>query len=372
MKQIKQINSLRGIGVLLIISFHWLFSSQLHFISMPPLGVDIFFVLSGFFITGLLLDGRDKAEAAGIGKINVFKLFMVNRALRIFPIYYLTIFALVLIPHSSNAIIRHDFIYYLTYTSNFHIYNTHYWDEILCHVWSLAVEEQFYLIWPFVILLTNKKFLVHAICVFMLVGFVSQVFVSSEFDIVLPFQCFDALGLGALLSWINMYKPEYLKKAFKVLSVLIILCLAYYFIGQLAGYSVFVPDSAPSFAAGWLISFILLKEKEPASKHLWLLNNRFLMFLGRISYGLYLYHLIVPYFTLRAMQRLHIYAPLKETIPAPYLGYIISVGNFLILVTIAWLSWKYIEKPILDLRKHFQKKQEPDPGVTLTNKRLVA
>ena len=364
MKQIKQINSVRGIGVLIVIAFHWLFSNDVHFISKPPLGVDIFFVLSGFFITGILLDGRDKAQTAGIKKANVFKFFIINRALRIFPIYYLTILFVALVPHSSREIIRNDLVYYLTYTANFNIYNTHYWDAILCHVWSLAVEEQFYLIWPFVMLFTNKRFLPHAICIFMFVGYVAQFWATSEFDIVLPFQCFDALGLGAILCWINMYKNDYLKKALNVLALLIGFCTLYYFVGSWIGRVTFFPDNTPSLVAGWFITYILLIEQKGEEKKLFLLNNRFLMFLGRISYGLYLYHLVVPYFSAHFLKRLQAYYPLKAALGARYFYYGLSALNFLLLLAIAWLSWKYIEKPILGLRKYLQKKPQQAPAVS--------
>jgi peptidoglycan/LPS O-acetylase OafA/YrhL len=277
-----------------------------------------------------------------------------------------------LLPHSERSVIQNDLAYYLTYTSNFNVYNTHRWDEILCHLWSLAVEEQFYLIWPFVILLTNKKYLVHAICLFMAIGFLSQLFVSTEFDIVLPFQCFDALGIGALLSWINLNKPEYLRKALQVFSALIILAFIYYFIALFAGRSVFIPDSTPSFAAAWLITFVLLRERKSEAKNIWVLNNRFLMLIGRISYGLYLYHLLIPYFTYRVMKRLDIYDSLRAAIPAPYFKSLINIGNFALLILIAWLSWNYIEKPILNLRKYFQKKTEPTPGLALPGKRVIA
>lgn len=371
MKQIKQINSVRGIGVLIVIAFHWLFSSKVQFISMPPLGVDIFFVLSGFFITGILLDGRDKAELAGISKTNVFKLFIVNRALRIFPIYYLAILFVALIPHPSREIIRNDLVYYLTYTANFHIYSSHYWDEILCHVWSLAVEEQFYLIWPFVMLLTHKKFLPHAICIFMLVGFFAQFWVTSEFDIVLPFQCFDALGLGAILAWVNMYKPQYLSRAVNILSVLIGVCVVYFFIGRFTGKALFFPDSTPALIAGWFISYIVLIEKKGAEKKLPILNNKFLMFIGRISYGLYLYHLIVPYFSNLLLKHLNLYYPLKSVIGSRFFYYVLGMGNFALLLLVAWFSWKFIEKPILGLRKYLQKKAEPAIAVT-EKKQLLA
>ena len=104
-------------------------------------GVQLFFVLSGFLITGILLETRDEKGA--------LRRFLVRRGLRIFPLYYATLFVLLVVvpPDPVVRAALHDQVYYWLYVSN--------WAQpfehkipTLAHFWSLAVEEQFYLLWP--------------------------------------------------------------------------------------------------------------------------------------------------------------------------------------------------------------------------------
>jgi peptidoglycan/LPS O-acetylase OafA/YrhL len=340
MKQIKQIYALRGIGVILVIIFHWLCDGQMSIISRGPVAIDIFFVLSGFFITNILLEGREKAELVKAPKTDVFKLFLLNRALRIFPIYYLTIFLLYFFQKSSETNIGDNFVYFLTYTSNFYFYKIQSWDGITSHLWSLAVEEQFYLFWPFVILLASRKWMPYFIAIFILTGLAFQEFwTKSEFDIILPFACFDSLGIGALLSWVIKFKVQYLKQIILGLCVLVGGCLLYFFINKLA-YGAFplAPEIFFSAIAALVISYV---------------NNQVFIFLGKLCYGLYLYHNILPHYLMKLVDKTHLIDKLPSFFQRNFDNWFYA-ANFIILLSVSWLSWKFIEKPILGLRKRFE------------------
>ena len=338
----------------MIIIFHWLFDGQMDIISKGPVAVDIFFVLSGFFITRILLEGRDRSESEGFPKINVFKFFAFSRALRIFPIYYLTIFFLYVFQHTTDANIKANFIYFLTYTSNFHFQDVQAWDGITSHLWSLAVEEQFYLIWPFVVLLPPKKYLPHIFSAFILIGLTTQYFwAKTEFDVIMPFTCFDALGLGALLTWVVQYQQQHLYKLVWTTGGLVLACLLYFFgMRLISGSFPYAPEIFFAALAGLVISYVVYVESQNKQKFFFILNNRFLIFIGKLCYGIYIYHNILPHYLLKTINKFGIYDVLPAFITRHF-DVFFYLANFGLLILISWLSWKYIEKPILGLRKYF-------------------
>ncbi len=348
MKHIKQLDSLRGIAVLLVLIHHSPISSFIPDIPTGPIGVNTFFVLSGFLITGILLENRNKAELLGTNKLVVFKNFFFRRALRIFPIYYLTLFLLFIFYSGTDT---SKFTYYLTYTSNFYFYKKQAWDGMFSHLWSLSVEEQFYLVWPWAMLLINRKYLIHTIICFIVVGIISQYLLwQSEFNTILTFACFDSLGLGALLAWINMYKPGWLPKTYTILCIAApivfitviaeIITRNWYFLPLRTGTSIF---------ALWVITYVVYRYQTNKSKRFFILDNKILIFVGTISYGIYLYHRIIPFFSPPVFNYINNYLPLNNPIRISFL----VIENLFLIIFVSWLSWKFIEKPILNLKKYF-------------------
>lgn len=148
--KIKGLDGLRAISVLLVIMSHaeaWqtlgITSSAIRSALSAQTGVSVFFVLSGFLITYLLMK-----EKEATGKIDVIA-FIKRRALRIFPLYYLAIFFLWYMSYTGKASIPScSFAYALTYTINFYPKECAY--SAMSHFWSLSVEEHFYLFWPLI------------------------------------------------------------------------------------------------------------------------------------------------------------------------------------------------------------------------------
>ncbi|MCC9135754.1 acyltransferase family protein [Pontibacter silvestris] len=359
MLYIKQLDTVRAIAAILVILTHWLPIPYIQYSGF--VGVNIFFVLSGFLITRILFEHRNEAEESGISKLTVFKNFFFRRALRILPIYFLMVFMLYLFGSNVDPKTDSELIYLSTFTINFHFYNLKYFGDLTAQCWSLAVEEQFYLLWPWVILYINKKYLLHAILAFILIGTTSQFFINDfEYGYLPTYTCFDAFGLGALLSWVMVYRPHLLNKTYKVLHLLVILS-ALLLAGRLSG-AIGVPmpiRTLVSVIALWVITYLMYKSQTNEIGFSFLFNNKLLLFMGKISYGLYLYHISLPYIVWAFAKYMK---PYISSLADNYLFYVFA--NVSLLFLVPWLSWRFIEKPFLSLKKYFvyQKAATPTPA----------
>ena len=184
------------------------------FLSVGELGVELFFVLSGFLITGILLNTKSKN--------GYFRNFIARRALRIFPLYFATLLVcLFIIPSLLSTKIfdlpSSNQFYLWTYMPNLYMA----WENSWCfgpldHFWSLAVEEHFYLLWPFAVyFLTLKALLRVSVAIAIGVGII-RTFVSMRpewtvaVDVLTVFRC-DALCMGAILAVI-MYQRDHVDR----------------------------------------------------------------------------------------------------------------------------------------------------------------
>ena len=146
LKYMPQLDALRAFAVLAVMVHHFLPVDHYiptDYITLGMLAVRLFFVLSGFLITGILLGYRSDEPK------NALKRFYFRRVLRIFPIYYLTLFVALALQVRS---IQQGAFWHLTYTSNFIAPFHPEWMGPASHFWTLAVEEQFYFVWPFIML----------------------------------------------------------------------------------------------------------------------------------------------------------------------------------------------------------------------------
>ena len=221
-----ELDVLRAISVIFVLMEHWGISRGL---PLGMIGVQTFFVLSGFLITNILLNQKENDNSFSSN----LKTFYIRRSLRIFPIFYITIVILYLL----NAFnVRDEIIYHLTYTSNIPLFLNLEWSNKPVHFWSLAVEEQFYLIWPTLILLTPKVRITtcfYSLLVFSLSFEVFYLFQAYPYNltyqILLPSNI-SSFCLGALI--IPLLKLEkiyfknkfiiYLFSAFYVLLIIIL------------------------------------------------------------------------------------------------------------------------------------------------------
>ena len=360
MTYIKQLDALRAIAVSLVMWWHWVPETHpLNSYEFGSMGINIFFVLSGFLITRILLNNRLRSESAGVSRITVTKNFYVRRALRIFPIYYLTIgFVWLTAPYVGTEI-RSSLWYFLSYTSNFYFFARQQWDGMLSHMWSLAVEEQFYLLWPWLILFLRKRQLPLVMGLFIVVGFVSKAaLMDNKIFVVFTTCCFDAFGIGGLLAWVITCRNDLLPVFYRGLSLLsgaglLLWCLPR--LGVFPGvFDHFPVDILHVVFSAWLITYVYVNAAAGRLRADFLLANPVLIFLGKISYGLYLYHLLIPVYVVSAIQKLLVPVPLfAPVVSFLYRPYVFALLDLLVLVLVAWLSFVLVEQPFLRLKRRF-------------------
>lgn len=341
MKHIKQLDSLRFIAVFLVLVEHFATTIGQYF-SAGYYGVDLFFVISGFLITTILLKNK---EPFG----NAYKKFLGRRTLRIFPIYYLTILILYII---GNEYVHRYLIYCLTYT-----YNYIYFDvpvNPISHFWSLGVEEQFYLFWPFLILSlrNNLKLLTYLVFLLVLICTIQQQF--QIFPSIPPLGLIpqaNALGIGGLGAiYFNQNKIPSKTLTDKRVEYLAIFILAFF---------LFTNFSFKYIACPIISLFLILKTAYNGFSIVWFnnfLNNKHIIYIGSISYGIYLFHLPLghyiteylfdPYFWKRIpWHSLGVFEKMQ------YNTWIIKLPLYSFLsILVAHFSYKYVENPILSLK----------------------
>ncbi|MES2890589.1 MAG: acyltransferase [Bacteroidota bacterium] len=351
MGYIKQIDFLRAVAILAVVTTHWSSPHSLFYeISTAISGPFIFFTISGFLITRILISERLLAEVSHQNKLTVFKNFFIRRGLRIFAIYYLAI----IIVHFLNQDNLSNYYSYLTYTTNFHQNATQSWG-VLPHLWTMAVEEQFYIFWPFIILFIPQKLLLPTIVLFILIGIGSRVILeTNDFAFTLPYTCFDALGLGALLAWFQLFKFNYLPKLFKLLGICAIAstgCLIWS-IGHQAHLYIF-HRTFIAIVTSWTLLFFIVRRNYLTSKYTTGLENT-LSFIGKISYGIFLFHIPLIEHSNKIL------GPVNKLILGNHQSNtIFLLENFMLLILISWLSWKFFELPISNLKRYFKTEKAP-------------
>ena len=357
MRRMPELDALRALAAAAVLLFHL---DGVRFFAGWA-GVDLFFVLSGYLITAIIL--REGASKGFLPR------FYARRGLRIWPIYYLTILVIVAInPFVPEPQPLDELPYLLTFTKyvEFYRHNTMTIPDIapLGHTWTLSMEEQFYLIWPAVVLLAGRRGLV-PICLALAWISVSArsggtlLFWSPYLDRILMSRC-DGFALGGLLAVgleTSANRPSLLRPVRIGLSVTATLALADLVRGcRSEGASGFLrlpqlPDQGTATFALCVLFFGAVGLVATSSGHPALAPLRFapLVHLGQISYGLYLYHF--PIYWLIDGQ-----VPPKDQTLAHA---ILKLGASLAAAT---LSWILIERPILRLKDRFRYAGRPASG----------
>ncbi len=346
-----QLDGLRAIAVTLVLLSHYAVVRLLANGLWGSMGVHVFFVLSGFLITGILIEARDKMGGTH-GLKDALRVFYGRRSLRIFPLYY--VFLLFLYLTNVDGI-RDSFLYHLGYASNvgMAINDAHYGHN--SHFWSLAVEEQFYLVWPWFVLLLPRKHIVKAIAAMAAMAWVYRVagFYAGWNDYALRMATpavLDSLAAGCFLAVVHRDRTVWprLHAALVKLGLWVAAPLALAFS---VGKSVDVlplPTQLLLFTPLVALAAFGIIDKVAPGLPGWtgkVLQSRPLVYLGQRSYGIYVIHLCVPYFLERFLERLNLWLP-----QVPLLSVVIPAA---ITIVAAELSWRFIESPFNNLKRHF-------------------
>ena len=322
-----QLDGLRAVAVACVMVFHFVPGVD-RFAPLGTMGVRLFFVLSGFLITGILLSWRGQPLAAAL------KVFYARRALRIFPLFY---FVLVAAAALNIGPVRETFAWHATYLSNAYFYLRGDWHGSVSHLWSLAVEEQFYLVWPLLILCAPRRWLRPVMVAMIVAAPVTRLWFPNPMDSVLPTSCLDALGLGALLAinaQTHQHGVSYRMAALGGVLAIVMLSLRY--VGLGGQYQTVGLDFGVSLVSAWLVGRAAVGFAGVTGR--WL-SSLPMMSVGRISYGLYVYHGFTPYLLGR-------YLPGFMTMAEPVRVVMLTS----VTAGIALASWHWLERPFLRLK----------------------
>jgi peptidoglycan/LPS O-acetylase OafA/YrhL len=341
----ENLDGYRGLAAIFILLFHSMFTA----FGALWIGVPMFFVLSGFLITRILIQQKNSN--------NYLKRFYLKRSLRIFPIYYLGLLLSVFWGLLVNADLS-KLPVFLVYLQNFTISANllpDYCNGIMNHTWSLSAEEIFYLLWPLFILITPNKKIKTLVCVIWIVCLACKTILLALFYTVETSQLLqlslagnvDGLMAGALLGVFSLKdefqdQKKFPRKSFALAFLFFVLVLAGNYFAFTDARSLAILKATLSVAAilvsFYFIWFLTLKN-ESSFIHKFL-QTPFMTFSGRISYGIYLYHALI--FGVTASCVFHFKWKLDPVI--------IFLFEILATYSVAILSWYFIEKPFLSLK----------------------
>lgn len=355
-----QLDSIRGLSFLAVYFFHavhpqfgdGIFSRLLQYLyNNLVLSIDVFFILSSFLLTWLGM--REYKTKGNFSFINYF----IRRALRIWPLYFLLmLFSFVLVPYASTyfnvPVTLPPAYYYLFFISNFYLEGHVYFLRFL---WTLAVEEQFYLLWGFCLWVLQKHI---KACVALLAGVsvlytVYAIVKGIHHDFHTLTYLFDfAVGiLAAFLLHREYAFISWFKKGNKRRSLLFLLLLPLLFFCLF-----FIQEITPVAFTPWLdllgrylfiiyAGLFIIEQMVNENAVLKLKSSKFLVYTGKISYGLYCFHGIVLTFGLVLLEKLGIGMPLVLRV------FVFLAANYLVSA----ISYRFIESPFLRLKNQLRR-----------------
>jgi peptidoglycan/LPS O-acetylase OafA/YrhL len=313
------------------------------------IGVQLFFVLSGYLITGILLDGRDQPHG--------LRTFYVRRSLRIFPLYYLFLigrFLLLPLFIPAAAVAASSQIWFWLYLSN--------WSELfhrgvdgLSHFWSLAVEEQFYLSWPWAVRrLSPRRFVQLCVGLTVLPLLARVTFwvahVDQHWSYFSTLARADGLAWGALVAIAarSTWPREKLARLWKVATMVSVAGLGavLVFVHGFSRFQPVVETVGYTLFAAFFASLLFGMVTRPGTPGGRWLENRWLVRVGRYSYAMYLFHAPLR----QALMQLVLPKLSRGGEVSLALDLVWVVGIALLTFVLAALSYALVERPILKLK----------------------
>lgn len=319
---------------------------------LGDLGVDLFFVLSGFLITILLLKEKE------ICKNISYKNFYLRRVLRIWPLYYfIIIVSLFILPnisyfnrghlelYNSKELLKVVVLFVLLLPNVLYLIKP---IPFAAQTWSIGTEEQFYLVWPLIVNKLKNHKIVFLSCI---VGYwIIYASINLNFfnDIpyfnlfknyykLLKFDVISVGAFGAILFYENRKGVNRLNNLFVFTLSIIALILLY----------MYLPNTYEFFRLIYAILFIIIILNLVGNKEIEnIFENKLLKYLGKISYGIYMYHQIIVVLVLKMVLEYFNQFNLFENI-------LVYIATILLTIVISHISYKYLEEPILKYKSNF-------------------
>jgi len=344
----RNLDGVRAIAALLVLVFHFFQSLDFgpdfapfidNMAIMGSFGVSLFFVLSGFLITRILLH-----TPRGDG---YFRRFYIRRALRIFPLYYLFLLLWYFVYPQITGVAITPFseqLYYYTYQQGIPL--TFKWKvQGPGHFWTLGVEEYFYFFWPPAVYFLSRKGLSRLSVFIVVLALLTKWWLigNGYNEAFFPFARFDALAMGALLAllepsgFFRNSRARYFLAGTVFFMVVILLCNTSFVFNMKAHFEVFKLTFIAVVALGCIGYLLCLKDEARLNR---LLCTPFFSFSGKISYGLYVYNPMI-------FGIVSLYVTSAHWLIAAVIG----IGG-VFLVSSA--SYFYFERPFLQLKKRFE------------------
>ncbi len=352
-QHIPALDGFRGLAAILVVVFH-IFEFLSKYLFFGWIGLEMFFVLSGYLITDILIKT--------VGRKNYLRNFYMRRILRIFPLYYLCLLIfLVIFPLLDIELglkyYTDNQVWLWTYMQNWLYIFKNPSSNTLNHLWSMAVEEHFYILWPLVILLLRKPkylliflFTLFALVVGLRIWVWSKHIQDFAYFNLFAFTRIDGICVGCILAISLSINKFFIKKyLLAIVMILIALNVLFIFINREFDYSLpylgYAGYASLAVIFGLLAYFIILQESRLLNSFF---NFRLFRFFGRISYGFYMFHwpiylLLSPY----------LFSLLSSITNSWTTNFITSLITTLAGITVGWLSYKYFESFFLKMKKRY-------------------
>lgn len=341
-----QLDGLRAFAVSGVLLSHYVAQDWI----TGHMGVRLFFVLSGFLITRILLNSRVMIEAGETTSQQQIKMFYTRRALRLYPALALLILVLVILNFGD---LRVTWPWHLMYLSNVYFGIHGVWSLPTSILWTVSVEEQFYLVWPLVIILSPRRYL-SRICITAVIAGVAWKVGAMALDNdtlwahVAPFGALDTLGMGALTaialdrsqpSVISSERLRLIGRGPALWALVIVVALSVLAHADRLFFMFF--DVTAAFVFGWVIAAASRGMKGSIGR---ILEARAIVYIGKISYGVYLCHAFSPFVVTWVMRVIGVQRS------SPVVLFCLFVATTVAIASLSWLLW---ERPIRSLRNRF-------------------
>lgn len=343
-----QLDGLRAVAMIAIAWDHWTHDVWKKVFPYEVF-LFLFLVLTGYLITGSLLRERDRGEASGRRwKLKSLKTYQIRRGLRILAPYYAALLFAWIVRAPD---VWPGLPWYVFHVSNIRMAVDGIWPPGTAHFWSLAMQQQFYLLWPFVIWFIPKRLLLPVILVVIFIAPISRWYEPLVYPYItwpdkMLWEAFDYFGMGALFALAVHRGMSLENRPLKIMGVLSFAVFLYLFIAHERQWPTFYLRSLQqTFLSISLCAMIAAASVGFGGWPKVLLEHPFLQRVGMLSYGVYLFHNLAPLATGKIMP--FFWNGSFDDGPGLLLR-IAAYGGVTWLLTLA--SWRWIEKPLQEVR----------------------